>query len=177
MIVCTAFTVCTRMTASTKNIPTFEAHRKYESKSCGACLCEKKKSWYDDLQVFVEHQIENMSNVMIHEITQYMTDCNIPSSLKALLRKKYNYIHFMCKFEDVPRLVGCTGVGGAVVCTLPHRITEEGGTFLPLCAPVVHHSSLCLFQSLQDQVHNVSDRLFEAYIDQGNDKVVFYGSP
>ena len=68
-IVCTAFAVCT--TTPPKNILTFEVHMKYESKSSNVCLRENNKPLYDDLQVFIEYQIEKMSNVMICEITQY----------------------------------------------------------------------------------------------------------
>ena len=63
------------------------------------------------MQAHVRKQIEKMRKVMIGEI-----DCGIPSLLKMLPRKQFNYHHFMHKIEDVQKMVGCNGMDGAVVC-------------------------------------------------------------
>ena len=64
----TGFSVC--MTAPRKNIPNFDTHGNYESKSWGESLCEMNKSLVDDLQALVEHKIEKMFNALIHAIAQ-----------------------------------------------------------------------------------------------------------
>ena len=82
---------------------------------------------YQDMLAHACKQIEKMSKVMISEIKAYQRDRCIPFSLKMWPKRQFDYAHFMCKTEDVRKMVGCTGTDGAVVCTWQSKFRDAKG--------------------------------------------------